>query len=220
MDATISAEHFRSRLFRRPYSVTLPYIAYPTHARALIPISDSSRVCLSESLAQELERMRKATPALKYCRGEPFKEEHWSALLQVPPVSGYGFLQNFRVDSAYPAVLCVSFYRVPGPRGLGEPEFIFNRRRLDFKGKLQVLAVPRLRSLYVFQGLEPAMHSLVMLCVSVYRIPGPRSLGEPESIPQSLLSISRGKAAGTSRLSLRSFLSPFTTGSMCKGCDY
>lgn len=33
--------------------------------------------------AQELERMRKATPALKYCRGEPFKEEHWSALLQV-----------------------------------------------------------------------------------------------------------------------------------------
>lgn len=27
--------------------------------------------------------MRKATPTLKYCRGEPFKEEHWSALLQV-----------------------------------------------------------------------------------------------------------------------------------------
>lgn len=27
--------------------------------------------------------MRKAMPALKYCRGEPFKEEHWSALLQV-----------------------------------------------------------------------------------------------------------------------------------------
>lgn len=35
------------------------------------------------SLLQELERIRKATPALKYCRGEPFKEEHWSALLQV-----------------------------------------------------------------------------------------------------------------------------------------
>lgn len=32
---------------------------------------------------QELERMKKATPTLKYCRGEPFKEEHWSALLQV-----------------------------------------------------------------------------------------------------------------------------------------
>ncbi|CAN0042899.1 unnamed protein product [Ascophyllum nodosum] len=31
---------------------------------------------------EELERIRKATPALKYCRGEPFKEEHWSALLQ------------------------------------------------------------------------------------------------------------------------------------------
>ncbi|CAM9184751.1 unnamed protein product, partial [Discosporangium mesarthrocarpum] len=37
---------------------------------------------VTEHIHQELERIRKATPALKYCRGEPFKEEHWSALLQ------------------------------------------------------------------------------------------------------------------------------------------
>lgn len=34
-------------------------------------------------LVKELGRIKRATPALKYCRGEPFKEEHWSALLQV-----------------------------------------------------------------------------------------------------------------------------------------
>ncbi|CAM9185799.1 unnamed protein product, partial [Choristocarpus tenellus] len=37
---------------------------------------------VTEHVHKELERIRKATPALKYCRGEPFKEEHWSALLQ------------------------------------------------------------------------------------------------------------------------------------------
>lgn len=34
-------------------------------------------------LLQEVERLKRAMPCLKHCRGDPFKEEHWGALLQV-----------------------------------------------------------------------------------------------------------------------------------------
>ena len=37
---------------------------------------------VTQHLQSELERIKRALPALKYCRGEPFKEEHWSSLLQ------------------------------------------------------------------------------------------------------------------------------------------
>ena len=37
---------------------------------------------VTQHLLDEMERIKKALPALKYCRGDPFKEEHWGALLQ------------------------------------------------------------------------------------------------------------------------------------------
>ncbi|CAM9134653.1 unnamed protein product [Chrysoparadoxa australica] len=43
---------------------------------------DQKADVVTERLTKELENIKKATPCLKYCRGDPFKEEHWSALLQ------------------------------------------------------------------------------------------------------------------------------------------
>jgi dynein heavy chain 2 len=37
---------------------------------------------ITEKLRKDIERIKKGMPCLKYCRGDPFKEEHWSALLQ------------------------------------------------------------------------------------------------------------------------------------------
>ncbi len=37
---------------------------------------------VTEHIVTYSERMKKSTPALKYCRGEPFKEDHWTELLQ------------------------------------------------------------------------------------------------------------------------------------------
>ncbi|KAG5188873.1 dynein heavy chain, N-terminal region 2-domain-containing protein [Tribonema minus] len=37
---------------------------------------------VTERLLQELEKIKRVMPCLKHCRGEPFKEEHWGALLQ------------------------------------------------------------------------------------------------------------------------------------------
>ena len=38
--------------------------------------------CLLTLLCGELGAIKAAAPALKYCHGKDFKEEHWSALLQ------------------------------------------------------------------------------------------------------------------------------------------
>lgn len=44
--------------------------------------ADGSHDFVTQHLQEQLERVRKALPALKYCRGEPFKDEHWGSLLQ------------------------------------------------------------------------------------------------------------------------------------------
>ena len=33
-------------------------------------------------ITTEIDKIKKSVPALKYCRGEPFKEDHWTELLQ------------------------------------------------------------------------------------------------------------------------------------------
>eukprot|EP01042_Synura_sphagnicola_P003650 gene3650-4550_t len=37
---------------------------------------------VGEHIAEIAERIKRSVPCLKYCRGEPFKDEHWSELLQ------------------------------------------------------------------------------------------------------------------------------------------
>ncbi|NDD92845.1 hypothetical protein EBZ37_12245, partial [bacterium] len=37
---------------------------------------------VAEHIISTVERIKKSIPALKYCRGEPFKEDHWTELLQ------------------------------------------------------------------------------------------------------------------------------------------
>ncbi|CAM9855411.1 unnamed protein product, partial [Phaeothamnion confervicola] len=38
---------------------------------------------VTERIHDQTEKVKRAMPALKYCRGDAFKEEHWSALLQL-----------------------------------------------------------------------------------------------------------------------------------------
>ena len=88
--------------------------------------------------------MRKATPALKYCRGEPFKEEHWSALLQVPPFPRCGSIRTLYRRQRLLGSMCTIICSVlPGSRGLGQSEFFFIRRGFDFEGKGTGTAAPR-----------------------------------------------------------------------------
>lgn len=37
---------------------------------------------ISEHILSAVDKIKKSIPALKYCRGEPFKEDHWTELLQ------------------------------------------------------------------------------------------------------------------------------------------
>ena len=37
---------------------------------------------VAEHIASTVEKIKKSIPALKYCQGEPFKEDHWTELLQ------------------------------------------------------------------------------------------------------------------------------------------
>jgi hypothetical protein len=37
---------------------------------------------VGEHIISTVEKMKKSIPALKYCQGEPFKEDHWTELLQ------------------------------------------------------------------------------------------------------------------------------------------
>jgi dynein heavy chain 2, cytosolic len=37
---------------------------------------------VAEHISSTVEKIKKAIPALKYCQGEPFKEDHWTELLQ------------------------------------------------------------------------------------------------------------------------------------------
>lgn len=67
---------FRSNIF------ALQDLAGGWHDRVKEKFSDSSHDFVTQHLQEELERIKKALPALKYCRGEPFKEEHWGSLLQ------------------------------------------------------------------------------------------------------------------------------------------
>ena len=37
---------------------------------------------ISEHILTYIDKIKKSIPSLKYCRGEPFKEDHWTELLQ------------------------------------------------------------------------------------------------------------------------------------------
>ena len=37
---------------------------------------------VAEHISDEIEKIKKSIPTLKYCQGEPFKEDHWIELLQ------------------------------------------------------------------------------------------------------------------------------------------
>ncbi|CAM9144794.1 unnamed protein product [Heterosigma akashiwo] len=45
-------------------------------------VAEGKHDLVTTHLLSEFDKIKKAGPALKYCRGDPFKEEHWSALLQ------------------------------------------------------------------------------------------------------------------------------------------
>jgi len=44
--------------------------------------ADNAHDIVTIHLTDQLEDIKRAMPALKYCRGEPFKEDHWTELLQ------------------------------------------------------------------------------------------------------------------------------------------
>ena len=37
---------------------------------------------VADHIITTVEKIKKSIPALKYCQGEPFKEDHWTELLQ------------------------------------------------------------------------------------------------------------------------------------------
>lgn len=45
-------------------------------------IKGKPRTPVSERITDQVSKLRKAIPALKFCRGEPFKEEHWTQLFR------------------------------------------------------------------------------------------------------------------------------------------
>ena len=44
--------------------------------------SENAHDIVTIHLTEQLDEIKRAMPALKYCRGEPFKEDHWTELLQ------------------------------------------------------------------------------------------------------------------------------------------
>ena len=58
--------------------------------RTSLPVGDNLKVTfakgtydqVADHIISTVDRIKKSIPALKYCRGEPFKEDHWTELLQ------------------------------------------------------------------------------------------------------------------------------------------